>query len=118
MFCKMCGQQIQDTAVVCVHCGAATPNMAAYQQRQQPQQPQITVVNSNTANAYAAYPPRVVYVPVKKKSSTGLVIAIILGVLLLAGLANSKAQEAEDTTETTYASEAAPEEESTEESLQ
>lgn len=32
MYCSNCGNQIDDNAVVCIHCGAATPNA----QRQQP----------------------------------------------------------------------------------
>ncbi len=29
MFCKQCGNQIPDDAVICVHCGVATSNTAA-----------------------------------------------------------------------------------------
>lgn len=45
MFCKNCGKQIDDKAVICVHCGVATEN---YQNSTQPQQPTINIVNANT----------------------------------------------------------------------
>lgn len=43
MYCKNCGQQIDDKAAVCIHCGVAT-----HDQPQQFQQPVINVVNNNT----------------------------------------------------------------------
>lgn len=45
MYCKNCGAQIDNQAVVCVHCGVATDN---YQKPSQPQQPTINIVNTNT----------------------------------------------------------------------
>lgn len=43
MYCKNCGQQIDDKAVVCIHCGVATKEPV-----QQAQQPVVNVVNMNT----------------------------------------------------------------------
>ncbi|MDE5601718.1 MAG: zinc-ribbon domain-containing protein [Clostridia bacterium] len=37
MYCNNCGSQIDDNAVVCIHCGAATPN-AQKQQEAAPKQ--------------------------------------------------------------------------------
>lgn len=42
MYCKNCGQQIDDKAVVCIHCGVAT------REEQHVQQPVINIVNTNT----------------------------------------------------------------------
>ena len=44
MYCQNCGKQIDDKAVVCIHCGVATNQY----QPQQAQQPVINVVNTNT----------------------------------------------------------------------
>lgn len=54
MYCKHCGKQIADNAVICVHCGVATRNMVAYQQNNFPVPPNITIVNTNT-NANSGY---------------------------------------------------------------
>ena len=48
MYCKNCGQQIDDKAAVCIHCGVATKDPV--QQPQQPQQPVVNVVNNNVNN--------------------------------------------------------------------
>ncbi len=45
MYCTNCGKEIDDKAVVCIHCGVATGNM---RQQPQTQQPVINVVNTNT----------------------------------------------------------------------
>lgn len=42
MYCKNCGQQIDDKAVICVHCGVSV------KEPEQPQQPVINIVNTNT----------------------------------------------------------------------
>jgi len=41
-FCSECGKEINDKAVVCIHCGVATKNHAVQQQ------PTINIVNTNT----------------------------------------------------------------------
>ncbi|MDR0884673.1 MAG: TM2 domain-containing protein [Oscillospiraceae bacterium] len=46
MFCPKCGKEIDDAAVVCIHCGVATQNAGAQQQAQV--QPQIVINNANT----------------------------------------------------------------------
>ena len=43
MYCKNCGQQIDDKAAVCIHCGVATKDP-----EQQVKQPVINIVNTNT----------------------------------------------------------------------
>lgn len=43
MYCRNCGKQIDDKAVVCIHCGVATMDPI-----QQNQQPVINIVNANT----------------------------------------------------------------------
>lgn len=45
MYCRKCGKQIDDEAVVCVHCGVATKDPEAPAQAQQPV---IHIVNNNT----------------------------------------------------------------------
>lgn len=42
MYCRNCGQQIDDKAAVCIHCGVATHDPV-----QQAQQPVVNVVNNN-----------------------------------------------------------------------
>ena len=50
MYCRNCGKQIDDKAVICVHCGVSTGTQPAQPQYQQPpyQPPVINVVNNNT----------------------------------------------------------------------
>lgn len=48
MYCSKCGRQIDDWAVVCVHCGAATQNMPQQAQADKAAPPQVTIVNTNT----------------------------------------------------------------------
>ncbi len=43
MYCRNCGQQIDDKAAICIHCGVSTGYAPQY-----PQQPVINVVNTNT----------------------------------------------------------------------
>ncbi|MBQ7345817.1 MAG: NINE protein [Oscillospiraceae bacterium] len=45
MFCKNCGAQIADQAVICVHCGVPTSDQSAFGQAQQPV---INIVNTNS----------------------------------------------------------------------
>lgn len=47
MFCHKCGTEIEDDAVVCVHCGVSTKNMKKETSEQQ-------IVINNSANASAA----------------------------------------------------------------
>ncbi len=47
MYCRNCGQQIDDKAVICVHCGVSTGYEPEKSYTQQPQQPVINIVNSN-----------------------------------------------------------------------
>ena len=49
MFCKNCGAQIADQAVICVHCGVATRDQSMIGQAQQPV---INIVNTNTNSNY------------------------------------------------------------------
>ena len=99
MYCSNCGKQIADSAVICVNCGVATKNMESYQQRQPPVQipQQVTVVNTNTNTT--GYAPRPVYVPVRKKSSAGLIIAIILFLLLSFAAAGEQIAEEQEATD-------------------
>ena len=46
MFCRNCGAQIDDKAVICVHCGVSTKDQP--QNAQYHQQPVINIVNTNT----------------------------------------------------------------------
>lgn len=43
MYCRNCGKEIDDKAVVCIHCGVATKDPEP-----QTQQPVINVINNNT----------------------------------------------------------------------
>ena len=51
MFCSKCGKEINDEAVVCVHCGCATEKMR--QQESVKDQP-IIINNNNSASSSAA----------------------------------------------------------------
>ena len=42
MFCYKCGKEIDDEAIVCVHCGAKTKNLKKDEKKP------VTVVNQNT----------------------------------------------------------------------
>ena len=51
MFCSKCGKEINDEAVVCIHCGCATANMQKQEKtREQP----IIINNNNSASSSAA----------------------------------------------------------------
>ena len=51
MFCSKCGKEINDEAVVCVHCGCATQNMRTEESKKD--QP-IIINNNNSASSSAA----------------------------------------------------------------
>ena len=56
MFCKKCGKEIDDAAVICPACGVQTDNFIKQQtqsQEQAPAQPVINIVNNNTNTATA-----------------------------------------------------------------
>ena len=48
MFCMKCGKEIDNEAVICVHCGVATPNMK--NNKEQP----IIINNSASSSASAS----------------------------------------------------------------
>jgi len=56
MFCTKCGKEIDDQAVICVHCGVATANMQKQQQQNQqtPQQQPIIINNSASSSSAAS----------------------------------------------------------------
>ena len=71
MYCRKCGKQIDDEAVVCVHCGVATKDSESGTQ-----QPVIHIVNNNTntnvnANNINSY--------VHKKKWTAFLLCLLLG---------------------------------------
>ena len=51
MFCSKCGKEINDEAVVCVHCGCATAN---YQQDNKQKEQPIIINNNNSASSSAS----------------------------------------------------------------
>ena len=51
MFCSKCGKEINDEAVVCVHCGCATGNLQ--KESKEKDQP-IIINNNNSASSSAA----------------------------------------------------------------
>lgn len=70
MYCRNCGQQLDDKAAVCTHCGVAT-----HDQPQQAQ-PVINVVNTNT-NTNLNYNSGRVYI--HKKKWTAFWLCLLLG---------------------------------------
>lgn len=52
MFCSKCGKEINDEAVVCVHCGCATSNLK--EESKQKDQPIIINNNNSTSSSAAA----------------------------------------------------------------
>lgn len=50
MFCSKCGKEIDDSAVVCVNCGAPTQNLNKNNQQQQP----IIINNSSSSSSSAS----------------------------------------------------------------
>ncbi len=65
MFCTKCGKEIDNEAVVCVHCGCATGNFQKSNNQGKEQQP-IIINNSASASAATA---TTVGVRVKRKYS-------------------------------------------------
>lgn len=54
MFCSKCGSSIDDSAVVCIHCGVATQNMPNNHQYQQPYNQPIVINNTSSSSSSAA----------------------------------------------------------------
>lgn len=50
MFCSKCGKEIDNEAVVCVHCGCATGNFEKGKEKDQP----IIINNNNSASSSAS----------------------------------------------------------------
>lgn len=48
MFCKKCGSEIDNAAVICPSCGVSTDNFQNQAQPQSNAQPVINIVNTNT----------------------------------------------------------------------
>lgn len=74
MYCKNCGQQIDDKAAVCIHCGVSTKDPV--------QQPVINIVNTNTntnTNTNRNYGGGVGYI--HKKKWTAFWLCFFLGYL-------------------------------------
>lgn len=73
MYCKNCGQQIDDKAAVCIHCGVATKDPEP-----QAQQPTINIVNTNTnTNTNRTYGRGYGYI--HKKKWTAFWLCLFLG---------------------------------------
>ena len=51
MFCSKCGKEIDNEAIVCVHCGCPTQN---YKEDRQPKDQPIIINNNNSASSSAA----------------------------------------------------------------
>lgn len=51
MFCSKCGKEIDNEAVVCVHCGVPTQN---FNKNNQPQPQPIIINNSSSSSAASA----------------------------------------------------------------
>lgn len=51
MFCSKCGREIDDEAVVCVHCGCATGN---FEKNNKEKEQPIIINNNNSASSSAA----------------------------------------------------------------
>ena len=65
MFCSKCGKEINDEAVVCVHCGCATANM----QKQEKANDQPIIINNNNSASSSAAASAAVGGRVKRKYS-------------------------------------------------
>lgn len=50
MFCYKCGKEIDDEAVVCVHCGCATPKYEADKRKND----QPIIINNNNSSSSSA----------------------------------------------------------------
>lgn len=69
MFCMKCGKEIDNEAVVCVHCGVATPNMG--NKKEQP------IIINNSASSSASSSSAVNNTRIRKKYSLLLDILLI-----------------------------------------
>ena len=79
MFCSKCGKEINDEAVVCVHCGCATANM----QKQEKEKDQPIIINNNNSAASSAAASAAVGGRVRRKYS---LLVDILMICLTGGL--------------------------------
>jgi len=66
MFCSKCGKEINDEAVVCVHCGCPTAN---YQQNIKEKEQPIIINNNSTSSSAAAADAAAVGGRIKRKYS-------------------------------------------------
>lgn len=73
MYCRNCGQQIDDKAVVCIHCGVATKDPEP-----QSQQPVINIVNTNT-NTNRNYNQSGTTTGSPKSKWTAFILCLLLG---------------------------------------
>lgn len=77
MYCRNCGQQIDDKAVVCIHCGVAVQEFCT-----QPAQPTINIVNTNTnMNTNRNVNINSGYVYKRKSKWTAFLLCLLLGYL-------------------------------------
>ena len=51
MFCYKCGKEIDNDAIICVHCGCPTPN---YKDNKQSKDQPIIISNNNTVSSSAS----------------------------------------------------------------
>lgn len=75
MYCKNCGQQIDDKAVICIHCGVAVQELPTQQA-----QPVINIVNTNT-NTNRNENINSGYVYKRKSKWTAFLLCLCLGYL-------------------------------------
>ena len=73
MYCKNCGKQIDDKAVICVHCGVAVAEIPVQQS-----QPTINIVNTNT-NTNRNENINGVYAYKRKSKWTAFLLCLLLG---------------------------------------
>lgn len=88
MFCKNCGKEIDNNAVVCPGCGVATDNFKANsaQEKASDSTPNITIVNTNTNTNKNENVNTVPVATRQPKSKKTALILCLLGLFGVAGL--------------------------------
>lgn len=86
MFCKYCGQQLNDGAAVCTHCGCPTENF-----RKSPERPAEKAAHKTNGFAIAGFVLALVSLVFGTSSALmGIVVPVVAIVLSAIGMAKSK----------------------------
>ena len=89
MFCKFCGNEIPNDAVVCTHCGRMTANAQPAQPAQSGKLPVVSLVLGIIGIVFAIFSPILGLIPsivgivfgVKERTKTGRAVGLVLSII-------------------------------------